>query len=116
MLRKECIDASFGAFLSLLEWVCWKRGVYFRRVDPRGTSQTCPECGATVAKALSEREHICPECGYRTDRDHAAAQMVLLRGIENVVPQDLGEWKLSGNGVLSGISYLDKCRSRNAQS
>ena len=116
MLRKECVDASFGAFLSLLEWVCWKRGVYFERVNPRGTSQTCPECGATVAKPLREREHICPECGYRTDRDRAAAQMVLLRGRENVVPQDLGEWKLPSNGVLSGVLYLDKCRSRNAQS
>jgi putative transposase len=81
---------------------------------PRGTSQTCPECGATVAKPLSEREHICPECGYRTHRDHAAAQVVLNRGIENLVPQDLGEWKLPSNGVLSGVSYLDKCRSRNA--
>jgi putative transposase len=110
MLRKECVDASFGAFLSLLEWVCWKRGVYFGRVNPYGTSQTCPECGATVAKPLSEREHICPECGYRTHRDHAAAQVVLNRGTENVVPQDLGERKLSGNGVLSGSLALDKCR------
>lgn len=116
MLRKECVDASFGAFLSLLKWVCFKRGVYFQRVSPYGTSQICPECGATVIKPLGEREHICPECQYRTHRDHAAAQVVLLRGIKNVVPTDYGEWKLSGNGVLSGISYLDKCRSRNANS
>ena len=59
MFRKECVDASFGAFLSLLEWVAWKRGAYFQRVDPRGTSQTCPKCRATVAKPLSEREHVC---------------------------------------------------------
>jgi putative transposase len=114
MLRKECVDASFGAFLSLLEWVCWKRGVYFGRVSPYGTSQTCPECGTTVAKPLSEREHICPECGYRTHRDHAAAQVVLSRGIESVVPVDCGEWKLPSNGVLSGVLCLDKCLSRNA--
>jgi putative transposase len=68
MLRKECIDASFGAFLSLLEWVCFKRGVYFQTVNPNGTSQTCPECRATVAKPLSEREHSCPDCGYRTPK------------------------------------------------
>jgi putative transposase len=100
MPRKECVDASFGAFLSLLEWVCFKRGCYFQRVNPRGTSQTCPECGATVAKPLSEREHICPECSYKTHRDHAAAQVVLLRGLENVVPLDWGERKLPSNGVL----------------
>ena len=92
MLRKECVDASFGQFLDLLKWVCWKRGCYFEKVDPRGTSQTCPECGTTVQKALKEREHICPECGYRTHRDHAAAQMVRLRGLESV-PKDFGERK-----------------------
>ena len=90
MLRKECIDASFGQFLSLLEWVCFKRGVFFCRVNPRGTSQTCPECQATVTKSLSEREHICPECGYRTHRDHAAAEMVLLRGLELISTPGLG--------------------------
>ncbi|WP_293017267.1 MULTISPECIES: transposase [unclassified Moorena] len=26
MLRKDCIDASFGQFLDLLKWVAWKRG------------------------------------------------------------------------------------------
>lgn len=87
MLRKECIDASFGQFLSLLEWVCFKRGAFFLRVNPRGTSQTCPECQATVTKPLSEREHICPECGYRTHRDHAASEMVLIRGLELVSTQ-----------------------------
>lgn len=91
MLRKDCIDASFGQFLSLLEWVCWKRGAYFLKVSPSGTNQTCPECLATVSKPLGEREHICPECGYRTHRDCAAARMVLLRGLESVVPVDNGE-------------------------
>ncbi|MEL7036778.1 MAG: transposase [Cyanobacteria bacterium J06592_8] len=113
MLRKECVDASFGQFLDLLKWVCWKRGCYFQKVDPRGTSQTCPECGATVQKALKEREHICPECSYKTHRDHAAAQVVRLRGLE-LVPKDFGERKLLGNSVLSGTKSLDKCLSRNS--
>lgn len=84
MLRSECVDASFGHFLSLLEWVCFKRGAFFLRVNPRGTSQTCPDCQATLRKPLSEREHICPDCGYRTHRDHAAAEMMLIRGLELV--------------------------------
>jgi putative transposase len=90
MLRKDCLDVSFGQFLSLLGWVCWKRGVYFAKVDPNGTSQTCPSCLATVRKELAVREHHCPECGYRTHRDHASAEMILLRGLENVVAQ--GHW------------------------
>ncbi|XFA74368.1 transposase [Thermosynechococcaceae cyanobacterium Okahandja] len=85
MLRKDCVDAAFGQFLSLLAWVCWKRGVYFAKVNPNGTSQTCPKCLVTVRKELGIREHHCRECGYRTHRDHAAAERVLHRGLENVV-------------------------------
>jgi len=115
MLRKECVDASFGAFLSLLEWVCWKRGVYFEKVNPNGTSQTCPNCQAAVSKTLEDRVHNCPECQYSTHRDHAAAQMVLIRGLDNVVPVDDGERKLPGLAVLSGAFCLDKWLSRKAQ-
>ncbi len=85
MLCKHTLDAGFGQFLSILEFVCWKRGVYFRRVDPNLTSQTCPRCQTvTGRKELSERVHSCPECGYRTDRDVAAAQVVAQRGVRAV--------------------------------
>jgi putative transposase len=82
MLAKHCLDAAWGSFLEILKWVCWKRGVYFAKVDPNGTSQTCPQCGAhTGKKELSERVHHCSECGYTTDRDVAAAQVVEQRGL-----------------------------------
>lgn len=101
ILRKDCIDASFGQFLSLLEWVCFKRGAFFMRVNPNGTSQTCPHCGATVHKFLAERQHHCPECGYQTHRDHAAAEMVLLRGL-NLVPVGNRGMETACAGVLPG--------------
>jgi putative transposase len=101
MLRKECVDASFGAFLDLLEWVCWKRGAFFSRANPNGTSQTCPQCGATVRKSLDVRDHRCPDCGYQTHRDHAAAEMVLLRGL-NLVPVDTRGMETACAGVLPG--------------
>jgi putative transposase len=82
MLAKHCLDAAWGSFLEILKWVSWKRGVYFAKVDPNGTSQTCPQCGAhTGKKDLSERVHHCSECGYTTDRDVAAAQVVMQRGL-----------------------------------
>ncbi|MGL5080706.1 MAG: zinc ribbon domain-containing protein [Microcoleaceae cyanobacterium] len=34
--------------LFLTEWVCWKRGVHFAKVNPHKTSQTCPSPLATV--------------------------------------------------------------------
>lgn len=85
MLRKHTLDAGFGQFLNILEFVCHKRGAYFDRVDPNLTSQTCPECQTlTGKKLLSERIHSCPECGYTTDRDVGAAQVVVQRGLRNV--------------------------------
>jgi putative transposase len=82
MLAKHCLDAAWGSFLDILKWVAWKRGVYFAKVDPNGTSQTCPQCGThTGKKELSERVHECGACGYMTDRDVAAAQVVMQRGL-----------------------------------
>jgi len=85
MFSKHTLDAGFGEFLSILEWVCWKRSVYFARVNPDGTSQTCPNCNHhTGKKELSERVHHCGECGYTTNRDVAAAQVVMQRGLAAV--------------------------------
>ena len=81
MLCKHTLDAGFGQFVTILDWVCWKRGVYFAKVDPNGTSQTCPRCDAHVSKDLSVRVHSCPECKYTTDRDVAAAQVIVGRGV-----------------------------------
>ena len=47
-------------------------------VDPRGTVETCPECGAVAAKTLAQREHHC-ECGCALDRDVAVAREILRR-------------------------------------
>ncbi|WP_158517566.1 zinc ribbon domain-containing protein [Moorena producens] len=50
-------------------------GVTGARVDPRGTSQTCPECQIKVKKDLRVREHKCSECSYTT---HFAADRNIL--------------------------------------
>jgi putative transposase len=83
MLGKHCLDAGWGQFFQILEQCCFKRGVYFQKVDSKKTSQICPNCGTeTGKKELSERVHVCGNCGYTTDRDVAAAQVVLLRGVQ----------------------------------
>jgi hypothetical protein len=62
MLARHCLDPAWGSFLETLKWVCWKRGVYFAKVDPNGTSQICPQCGThTGKKELSESVNI-PSC------------------------------------------------------
>ena len=85
MLGKHCLDATFGQFFNILEQTCFKRGVYFQKVDSRKTSQICPSCGVeTGKKELSQRTHICSNCAYTTNRDVAAAQVVLIRGLAAV--------------------------------
>jgi len=82
MLGKHTLDAGFGQFLAILQWVCWKRGVYFTKVNKDYTSQTCPMCDVhTGKKELGDRIHSCPECGYITSRDVAAAQVIRNRGM-----------------------------------
>ncbi len=85
MLGKHCLDAGFGQFFNILEQVCLKRGVYFQKVDAHKTSQICPNCQhETGKKTLAERVHKCAHCDYTTDRDVAAAQVVLIRGLAAV--------------------------------
>ncbi len=91
MLSLHSADASFGQFVSILQWVCFKRGVFFAKVDKNYTSQQCPECGThTGKKELSERIHSCPVCFYTVSRDVAAAQVIRKRGLELVSSSGLG--------------------------
>jgi putative transposase len=84
-LGKHCLDAGWGQFFQVLEQCCRKRGVFFLRVDSKKTSQICPNCLVeTGKKELSQRTHSCEHCGYTTDRDVAAAQVVLIRGLAAV--------------------------------
>jgi putative transposase len=85
MLDKHCLDAGFGQFFNILEQTCFKGGVYFQKVDAKKTSEICPNClNETGKKELSERVHSCHHCAYTTDRDVAAAQVVLKRGLAAV--------------------------------
>ncbi len=76
---KSILDAAWGAFVVLLTVKAAYAGRQLVKVNPRGTSQECPDCGAVVRKELAERVHDCP-CGLRLDRDHAAALMIKKRG------------------------------------
>jgi putative transposase len=84
-LRKACLDTAWGSFLDILSFVCWERGVYFAKVNANETSQICPNCWVNCGKKdLSQRIHYCDSCGYQTDRDTAAAQVVKERGLSSV--------------------------------
>jgi putative transposase len=94
-LAKSILDASWGAFLDLLEDKAGRAGHQVVRVNPRFTSQKCHNCGEIVQKSLSVRTHVCPFCGYIADRDVNAAQNIL----ESARP---------GHG-LQELTYTDGC-------
>ena len=78
MLAKVVRTAMWGQRRSVLKDKAANAGVRVEAVDPRGTSQTCPACGAVVAKTLADRTHRC-DCGCVMDRDVAAATVILQR-------------------------------------
>ena len=84
MFCKQSLDMGLGQFFTILEYVCSQTDTYFAKVDKNYTSQLCPSCGThTGKKELNQRNHACPECGYEQERDVAAAQVVLKRGLTN---------------------------------
>ncbi len=121
MFSKHTLDAGFGQFLSILKFVCWKRGVYFAKVDKNYTSQVCPLCNShTGKKELSVRIHECPECGYTTHRDVAAAQVIRNRGLSGVgrildVNENACGDVLAGTGDSPAKSRRDKNKGGEAR-
>ena len=79
-LARSIQEQSWGKFATLLNEKAESAGVTVAAVDPKGTSQKCSSCGATVEKSLSVRTHRCT-CGYEADRDVNAAINILHRGI-----------------------------------
>jgi len=79
-LHRHVADAGWRAFLNMLAYKAQSAGKLAIIVDPRGTSQECAACGATVQKALWDRIHKCPQCGFTTDRDINASLVIRKRG------------------------------------
>jgi putative transposase len=78
MLAKSVHNAAWNQLAQHVIYKAANAGGVVVLVDPRGTSQICPECGTIRRKTLTERVHRC-ECGCVLDRDVAAAKIVLLR-------------------------------------
>lgn len=78
MLAKHVNDAAWAQIVSFTDYKAANAGGLMKKVNPRGTSQECPDCAAIAAKALSERMHRCP-CGCVMPRDTASAIVIHVR-------------------------------------
>jgi len=103
MLAKSVHDAGWAAFTTILAAKAESAGREFFAVDPRGTSQECSGCHATVRKGLHVRVHACPHCGLVLDRDVNAALNIQGRG------QRLREGVVDGLAEDPRSPYLAVC-------
>jgi putative transposase len=78
-LNRSLLDVGIGNLKSLIEYKVTEAGGFYIEIPTRKVkpSQTCPNCGHQKKKTLAEREHYCEKCGYRCDRDVAAAMVML---------------------------------------
>jgi putative transposase len=103
-LNRNMLDVGIGMLKSAIEYKVHEAGGQYTEIPTQKVkpSQTCPMCGRVQKKELSERTHNCTECGYVTDRDVAAAQVML-------------NWVLYGSTVF-GTSIVKRGESSSTVS
>ena len=79
-LAKSISDASWSMFRNVLSQKAARAARVYAEINPAYTSQTCSGCGHIAKKSLSQRQHDCPICGLRLDRDTNAAINILSVG------------------------------------
>lgn len=61
-----------------------KNGCHVLTVPPEGTTKRCARCDVETEKELWVREHSCPSCGFKADRDRNAAYNVQKLGLDEL--------------------------------
>ncbi len=80
-LAQKILDASWDKFFQMLSYKAESASRIVVKINPRGTTQKCANCGKTIQKSLNERTHLCPYCGFTTDRDYNASLNILKTGL-----------------------------------
>ena len=109
-------DASFGMFLTLLEYKCSWYGVNLMKIDRFApSSKTCGKCGHVYkGLRLSERSWTCQECGTRHDRDFNAAHNIKEFGLK-ALPTERGKVKPVDCPTVDERPRVLKSRGRKKQ-
>lgn len=100
MLARDVHDAGWAMLREQLRYKAEGAGVHFIEVDPKYTSQTCPDCGSIAKKELSQRVHQC-SCGCVLDRDVAAAKVILQRAVVGAWGLNQRQWPMDAPGNIN---------------
>ena len=107
-LSKHIADASWGNFVTLLQYKCdWygKELVKVNRFYP--SSKTCGNCGwINQELKLSDREWTCESCGVVHDRDVNASCNILKEGLK-IFGQGLSNTKAEDNSDYLGSTSVE---------
>lgn len=100
MLAKYVNDAAWGQFATILSEKAVDAARVLARVDPRGTTPECSDCGEYVPKDLSVRVHECPKCGLVMDRDLNSSIVIEDRAFAPDTRPGRGRRREASNGNL----------------
>ena len=107
-LSKHIADASWGNFVTLLQYKCdWygKELVKVNRFYP--SSKTCGDCGwINQDLKLSDREWACTSCGVVHDRDANASRNILKEGLK-IFGQGLSSTKAEDKSDYLGSTSVE---------
>lgn len=107
-LSKHIADASWGNFVTLLQYKCdWygKKLVKVNRFYP--SSKTCGDCGwINQELKLSDREWTCKSCGVVHDRDVNASVNILKEGLK-IYRQGLSITKVEDKSDYLGSTSVE---------
>jgi len=80
VLNKYINDTAWSQFFNFTSYKAENAGRVFVKVNPKGTTQECFNCGEIVPKDLSVRIHHCPKCGFKVPRDFNSSLNIRRRG------------------------------------
>ena len=86
MWGRKIHDLGHASFCDILVEVAAKYGCTVHKIDRWFPSSKLCDCGyKNVNLSLNDRSWVCPQCGHVHDRDIHAAEMILRRGIYELV-------------------------------
>jgi len=78
--RERLVYMTYRKLLWWIEWEAKKHGLVVVKVNPRGTSTTCPYCNIKMI-STGYRKFRCLICGFESDRDTIAVINLIVKHI-----------------------------------
>jgi putative transposase len=78
-LNKVILDCGWGSLFSKVAWLALKNGKPIILVNPKHSSQECPECGHIDKSNRSGEKFLCTSCSYTEHADTKASRTIAER-------------------------------------